>query len=201
MLLAATAGVGLIAVRRGLGYRPSPGAALIVLLVHLGRRRIPRAPDPKRSGSILDPTFRTSGSHHGLGVNRARWDGRLSRGLTCLLVGWAVCSSLHDRIEELKVRLHYSFLPAGPDGLFAEVMHHVPAGACVLFVGGQDAWDYELFAPWQGYPNHVVSWGKLPFDPTRMQQMIEEHQVTHILIQNDVAVDFQWEPSINTAPW
>jgi hypothetical protein len=201
MLAAAAAGVGITAARRGLRYRPAPGAALVLLLLPYWAavvflvRWLKNGPE-----RFWIPPFALAVPVLAWVLARARWEGRVSRGLTCLVAGWAVWCSLHDRIEELTIRLRQPLVPARPEGLFPEVMPHVPAGACVLLVGHQDAWDYDLFVPEQGYPNQVVSWGKVPFDPARMRQMIDDHRVTHILIQDDVAVGFQWHPWIATAP-
>jgi hypothetical protein len=201
MLAAAAVGVGITAARCGLRYRPSPGAALVVLLLPYWAavvflvRWINNGPE-----RYWIPPFALAVPIMAWLLARARWDGRVSRGLTCLLAGWVVWCSLHDRLLDVKCCLQQPFVAAWADGPFIEVLPHLPAGSCVLLVGHQDACDYPLFAPWHGYANRVVSWGKVPFDPARMRQMIDEHRVTHVVIQDDVAVGFQWHPWIATAP-
>lgn len=74
----------------------------------------------------------------------------------------------------------------------------MPAGARILFVGHQDARDYPLFSPATGYSNAVIPWGTGPFDPARMGRLIASEKVTHVLVQNDEQVFFEWFPALDT---
>ncbi len=84
------------------------------------------------------------------------------------------------------------------DEPFSTALGHIPSGSSILLVAEQDAGDYPLFNPREHYSNRVIPWGKVPFDSGRMQALIQYDHVTHILIQNDQLVDFNWEPPIST---
>jgi len=81
---------------------------------------------------------------------------------------------------------------------FSEALSYIPAGSHILLVGSQGTRDYALFAPHAGYANQVTSWGKSPFDEIRMQDLIEDKQITHILVEDERAVGFMWKPHIST---
>lgn len=74
----------------------------------------------------------------------------------------------------------------------------MPPGSRVLLVGHQDARDYPLFSPGTRYSNQVIPWGTGAFDPQRMSRLIEAEKVTHVLIQDDVRVVFQWFSEVDT---
>jgi hypothetical protein len=74
----------------------------------------------------------------------------------------------------------------------------IPPGSTILLVGSQGAADYPLFGPDEGYPNRVISWGKDPFDPERMQSILDGDGVTHILIENKWEVWHQWTAPVST---
>ncbi|WP_140426139.1 glycosyltransferase family 39 protein [Acidovorax sp. Root275] len=74
----------------------------------------------------------------------------------------------------------------------------MPTGSRILFVGNQDARDYSLFSPETGFSNAVIPWGTGPFDPERMGRLIAAEKVTHVLIQNDNQVFFEWFPTVDT---
>lgn len=84
------------------------------------------------------------------------------------------------------------------DEPFVSALSHIPPGSHILLVANQDTRDYALFNPREQYSNHVTPWGKLPFDSGRMQTLIENDHISHVLLQNDQRVDFHWEPSIST---
>ena len=166
MLAAAAVGLGIAAARSGLRYRPSPGTALVVLLLpywaaivflvrwlHQGPERFWIGPF-----ALAVPIMAWV-------LVRARCDGRVFRGLTCLLVGWVVWCSLYGQIKELRVRLQQPLVAAAADGPVTEAVQHpltdlyrdqdrlyaadgpshrsgaaaAPPAACVLLVGNQDA--------------------------------------------------------------
>jgi hypothetical protein len=76
----------------------------------------------------------------------------------------------------------------------------IPPGSRILLVAGQGSRDYPLFAPQNGFANDVKSWGKRPFDASRMRRMIERDRIDYILVENDQQVIFQWDPALDTRP-
>ncbi len=98
--------------------------------------------------------------------------------------------------------VHSVVSPIAPDKLdepFQEAMDSIPDGAHILFVGKQDAPDYPLFSPRSHYANSVTSWGKTPFDPERMQSLIQSERITHVLLQDDQRVRFIGDPPVSTS--
>lgn len=82
---------------------------------------------------------------------------------------------------------------------FDEVVRSVtPAGSRILFVGDQNAPDYPLFSAATHYSNAVIPWGTGAFDPVRMRRLIALEKVTHVLVQNEDNVKFQWLPALDT---
>jgi hypothetical protein len=84
------------------------------------------------------------------------------------------------------------------DQPFEEALDVIPDRSRIIFVGDHDAPDYPLFSPRTRYSNAVIPWGKTSFDPARMRLLIDSHKATHVLIQHDQTVAFQWEPTIRT---
>lgn len=83
---------------------------------------------------------------------------------------------------------------------FGEIVGSVlPADARILLIGGHDVRDYPLFSPATRYSNAVIPWGTSPFDPLRMRRLITAEKISHILIEHDEGVGFQWFPSIDTS--
>jgi hypothetical protein len=107
------------------------------------------------------------------------------------LIIWMVYGSSHMRLVHLRDSLHLN--PGRLDEPFTIVMQHIPSRARILLAGKQGVRDYPLFAPRDRYRNRVISWGKLPFDAARMQDLIETNRITHILIQDDQQLGFQRE--------
>jgi len=88
--------------------------------------------------------------------------------------------------------------PVDIDEPFHEVLHYIPDGSRILFVGDHDAPDYPLFSPRTHYSNIVIPWGKSPFDAREMRKLIIAEHITHVLVQDDRTVSFHWAPSIAT---
>ncbi len=84
------------------------------------------------------------------------------------------------------------------DEPFTTALRRIAPGARILLVASQDARDYGLFLPRAGFVNRVFPWGKRPFDGKRMRSLIRDKDITHILVQNDRAVSFQWNPPQET---
>ena len=91
--------------------------------------------------------------------------------------------------------LQGKFSPVGLEEPFFEPLAHIDDGSTILLAGVSDVRDYPLFAPRRGFPNRVVSWGSGPFDATRMRRLLDEHRVTHVIVQTEPPVDFA--PMVN----
>jgi len=81
---------------------------------------------------------------------------------------------------------------------FSEAMGCIPDGSHILFVGSQASPDYPLFAAGRGYTTCVTPWGEHKFDAARMRTIIDSNAITHILVENEHAVTFHWDPPIST---
>jgi hypothetical protein len=75
----------------------------------------------------------------------------------------------------------------------------MPAGSRTLAVMNADARDYGLFRPRERFASEVIPWGDAPFDPQRMRRLIDAHDVTHVLVQDDRRILMDWGPNIETA--
>ena len=84
------------------------------------------------------------------------------------------------------------------DEPFYFALRQIPAGSRILLVAAIDARDYGLFRPRGGFTNHVVPWGHQPFDAAHMQRLIDENNVTHVLVQNDQRLSLHWRPPLET---
>lgn len=76
---------------------------------------------------------------------------------------------------------------------------HLPPGSRILVFANASAADYDLFLPKLGYPNYVVSWGRQPFSPGRLERLVAEHRITHIVIQNSASLSMSWDPPLVTS--
>ena len=81
---------------------------------------------------------------------------------------------------------------------FTETLDYIPDSSHILFVGSQGVPDYPLFRPQTGYKNIVIPWGKQLFNSSRMQDLMERNHITHVLVENDQALDFAWDPPVPT---
>ncbi len=86
------------------------------------------------------------------------------------------------------------------DEPFHSALQQIDSGARILLVAELDARDYGLFRPRDGFANHVVPWGHQPFDAARMQRLIDEHNLTHVLVQNEERLSLHWRPPLETRP-
>jgi hypothetical protein len=84
------------------------------------------------------------------------------------------------------------------DEPFHSALRQIPAGSRILLVAAIDARDYGLFRPRDGFTNQVVPWGHQPFDAARMQRLIDENDITHVLVQNDQRLSLHWRPPLET---
>ena len=84
------------------------------------------------------------------------------------------------------------------DEPFYSALRQISSGSRILLVAAIDARDYGLFRPRHGFTNHVVPWGHQPFDAARMQRLIDENNLTHVLVQNDQRLSLHWRPPLET---
>jgi hypothetical protein len=124
---------------------------------------------------------------------------KLSGVIAVLLVAVTIYPSLRGQYAAAKAALApFPLASIQQSWPFAEALDYIPLSSRILLIAGQDAPDYPLFRPEQHNLNQVISWGKSPFDPGRLADLIEKYQISHILIQNDVMLDFHWDPPLST---
>jgi hypothetical protein len=81
---------------------------------------------------------------------------------------------------------------------WSNAIPHLPPGSRILVFARANAADYDLFLPKLGYPNYVVSWGKEDFNSDRLQRLVRDHRISHVLIQNERSLSSSWDPPIST---
>jgi hypothetical protein len=84
------------------------------------------------------------------------------------------------------------------DEPFVTTLHHIPPGSRILLVASQAVRDYPLFAPRRGYANEVHSWGNEPFTPQRLAAVLDEHDITHVVLESDAVIAQHWRPYLRT---
>lgn len=100
-----------------------------------------------------------------------------------------VLHSFHDKSDPEAVSNRANWSNAIP---------HLHPGSRILVFARANAADYDLFLPKLGYPNYVVSWGKQDFNPDRLQQLVRDHRISHVLIQNERSLASSWDPPVST---
>jgi hypothetical protein len=83
---------------------------------------------------------------------------------------------------------------------YMDALTRIPAGSRILFVGNPESPDYALFAPHLGYANTVVSWGKEPFSPQRVEGLLRSRGITHVLMERAEVIPMDWDPPLQMAP-
>jgi hypothetical protein len=86
------------------------------------------------------------------------------------------------------------------DEPYYEPLAHMPDGSTILLAAGQATRDYPLYRPRDGFANHVVSWGTSPFDAARMDVLLRHENPTHVIVEDDRQLDFQWHLPVPTPP-
>lgn len=81
---------------------------------------------------------------------------------------------------------------------FGEAVDLIPLNSRILLIGNQSVRDYPLFSPSTHYSNAVIPWGTKPFEPARIRCLLASKKVTHVLIQDEEQVSFQWFPDLDT---
>ena len=125
--------------------------------------------------------------------------GKLREALTLLVVAFGVYQPLRAHVYYAVQSVVSPVTAADVDQPFQEVLDSTPEGSRILFVGNQNAPDYPLFSPRTHYANSVIPWGKTPFDAERIQSLVQSEQITHVLLQHDQRVLFQWNPTVSTS--
>jgi hypothetical protein len=110
--------------------------------------------------------------------------------LTLLLLIWTVHPMVRTVIERIDVQTRRPMSPSALDGQYASALAVIESPAVLLLIAGQSSKEYALFLPRRGYINRVVPWGWGEFEPERMEQMIEAHAITHIIVENDQMLGF-----------
>lgn len=124
---------------------------------------------------------------------------RLLQAASIVLIAYTVYSPLRLQLLRVESAISSPIPTTRLDEPFSEPLGYIPPGSHILLVGSQDTLDYPLFAPRNGYSNKVTSWGKMPFDSARMQNLIKTNGVTHVLVQSDQSMCFfHGEPDIST---
>ena len=109
-----------------------------------------------------------------------------------LLIVFTVSVPLATKIQHLQFALACPSTKRECSKPFTEALNFLPDRARILFVGSHDSFDYLLFAGRKEGFHYVISWGKEQFSKARMQTIIQENEITHILITNDQLVKFGW---------
>lgn len=105
-----------------------------------------------------------------------------------LLLAWQVAPAVVFDTERCAAALQHE--GAGdPDEPFGRVLDYIRDGSNILLVGAGDVRDYPLFGPMNGYPNHVWSWGRYPFDAARLANLLSRHDITHVVVEDTPVVD------------
>ena len=129
----------------------------------------------------------------------AHWSYRSRRravAIMCFIALFALPATFHRL-----VLLRDIAEPPSPAALaepYGEALLHIPPGSRILLLAGQATRDYPLFHPHDGFPARVTPWGKKSFDAARLVKILADEKITHVLIEDDRAVDFYWVPPLDT---
>ncbi len=122
----------------------------------------------------------------------------LAGGLAILVLAWALWFPLqHAAFADVQQVVH-PVKATEASALIADIEARLPKDARVLIVVGQAFGDYAVFGPASGYRRAVFPWGRGRFDQTRFEQRLREDRITHVLLENDTSIDFQWDPSLDS---
>lgn len=115
---------------------------------------------------------------------------RLLKGLAIILLAWLICPVFYRQSAQAVAAYFSPAWQVELDGPFAEPLNYIFDPAAILFVGDEFALDYHLFDPNHGYRHRVTPWGQASFNSSRMQQIIEAHRISHVLIQDNELIYF-----------
>jgi hypothetical protein len=128
-------------------------------------------------------------------VRRRPW----AAGLAILAVAAMAYPPLDEMIGRVEWAANGPRTEAQRDEPYAEVTPLLRPGTRTLLVCSRATRDYGLFLPRRGYTAAVIPWGKHQPDRERLERLIDEERVTHVLFEHDWAVGFHWDPTIKTA--
>jgi hypothetical protein len=124
------------------------------------------------------------------------------RGVTAVAIALSlvtVVPATWDQLDSAGRRLRLPLTESMLYEPFNSALRKRPAGSRTLSVMNADARDYGLFRPRERFASEVIPWGDTPFDPQRMRRLIDAHDVTHVLVQDDRRILMDWGPNIETA--
>jgi hypothetical protein len=85
-----------------------------------------------------------------------------------------------------------------PTFRLAPAIAQIPPGSTVLLVGSWNAQDYPLMAPEGRLVNRVITWGQRPFEPERMEEILEAERIDYVVIENGRQVWHGRPPVLHT---
>jgi hypothetical protein len=139
----------------------------------------------------------------GLAAGCACMDGWARRRWAAAVLLLLAAITVYPSFESVAIRLRdlrrQPISASMTDEPFVEVVAKLPTGSTVLFFGNRNARDYPLFLPRQGYPNRIVPWGRVKFDPERLEQMVNERGITHALFEAEDRLGFHWYPGVRVS--
>lgn len=163
-----------------------PYAMGLVVLFALVNRGIQRVREGRERGEERESVRRKWVSHRAL------------VGVAIILLGGMVGPSLYDRALTFRASMPNRQPPAWVFDDLREPLLHIPDGSRILLIAHADARDYAMFRPDRGFVNKVVPWGKSRLEIDRLRHVLSEG-VSHVLIQDDEAVNLYWDGMLPTA--
>ncbi|MCC5841515.1 MAG: hypothetical protein JJT96_15480 [Opitutales bacterium] len=87
------------------------------------------------------------------------------------------------------------------NNFFQRVSLKIPPGSTVLLIAGQTAGDYYLFRPADDFSNAVVPWGMHAFSEDRLVDVIQEYNVTHVVLESLFHARYDHFPPLPLLPF
>jgi hypothetical protein len=200
----------------GLALIPALVAALFFAIIDIKRRAF----RPTTILAILAAPFLLAVVYHirWMGLMGRFWVAPYALILPIIVIYAAILSTRHRAIKVLCIAaivitvtlaaiartiaftdaLTTEINPVGLDEPYFEPLAHIPPGSTILLIAGQGTRDYPLFLPRAGFPNTVIPYGEHPYNFDRFSRLIDDHPNAFVLIEDDRAVDFHWDPPIPT---
>ncbi len=115
-------------------------------------------------------------------------------GISFLLVPFTVYPAARTVLQRIDSTWRYPPSLDATQEPFTEAISYMPPGSRIMLFGHRNARDYGFFRARDGYPNQVFPYGKNPtFDPARVARMIQDHDLTHVIFEDDRALGFHWD--------
>jgi hypothetical protein len=122
------------------------------------------------------------------------WPGALA----LLALVWMTYPSLRASIGWVESAAQTIRPAAALDEPYEAVTPLLEPGSRTLLLCVRATRDYGLFLPRQGYAAEVYPWGKRQPDTDRLERMIRDHRITHVLFERDDVLGFHWDPVVRT---